>query len=78
MVGFLFMTSDFGNCSEFCGVGRQTRNVTCVMTVNGVVEMEMEDEACLRAGVSRPSDTQNCNTFSCPVFVLGPFGQVRK
>lgn len=74
-----FSVSDFGDCSERCGVGQQTRTVTCTRTLRsmvGVAVLLLEDEECLGPGIARPSDTQICNTFSCPEYVVGDFGPV--
>ena len=74
-----FTTSEFGECSEFCGVGIQTRMVTCSRLVDGEVDSDTDlpDDACIGVGRTRPSEKQNCNTFHCPRYAVGPYDAVR-
>lgn len=52
----------FGTCSRTCGVGVQTRSVTCVDASNATLPLD----ACIQAtGAAAPFTSQVCNTQPC-------------
>lgn len=73
-ISFEFMAEDFGNCSSFCGDGTQSRDVQCVMVVDGMVNQTLNDTEC--SDVDRPNDEQSCNSGACPVYLDNGFGDV--
>ena len=69
-VGAFSPLSDWGECSQACGGGEQSRNVRYVITTqaaNGGAE-------CPYANGYITSETQACNTQACAVDCVGSFG----
>jgi len=58
---YSWSTGSFGACSASCGGGTQTRPVTCTRDADGAT---VPDANC--TGMTRPADTQACNTEPCP------------
>ena len=70
-----YQVTDYLDCSEFCGVGRETRNVTCIRRVGANVTA-LDDTDCFNMGLVKPQSAQNCNIFPCPVYSTSEFGDV--
>ena len=53
------------------------REVVCNELVGQEVNRTVNDTVCLRAGRRLPRRVRSCNTDPCPVWKVGPFGEVR-
>jgi hypothetical protein len=60
-----YRTEPWGDCSTACGVGVQTRLVTCNDITGPVAESRCEVEVATFATQGRPNTTQACNNCPC-------------
>lgn len=56
-----WVSSAFGSCTQSCGIGVQSRTVTCMQTQNGA-QTSVGDSFCTS---TKPLTTQACNTTPC-------------
>lgn len=76
---FQYDDPEFGECSEFCGGGLQTRSLSClrVTTDGGITtNVTVAEENCIDAGVQRPPSVQQCNNRPCPIYDIGRYSEV--
>ncbi|XP_071822445.1 A disintegrin and metalloproteinase with thrombospondin motifs 1-like isoform X1 [Apostichopus japonicus] len=72
-ISYIWNVRDFGSCSVTCGVGGQTRLITCD-EVNGVTQTVVADSLCITNVGLKPLDTQSCTLEDCYAWVTGEYG----
>lgn len=60
--GGQWFTGPWGDCSEECGPGTQTRSVVCVTLAKGLWKIAKDNRCPLQA---RPQDNRDCNARPC-------------
>ena len=71
---YKFIFGTWGTCNKACGGGSRTRTVACKETTKNVAAT---DKDCTDGGLTKPGDTEPCNTALCPDynFVTEPYGK---
>lgn len=68
LYNYWYSIGDWSSCSVTCGGGTQTRNVVCYRsdyTNHSLNQIAVSDSFCSKAGITKPSTSQACNTQSC-------------
>ena len=76
---YAFVLTDFSECSRTCGGGRQSRDCLCYLHIDGEPDERVAFEFCLHFAENQTIPgplTRECETFSCPEWRVGDFGEV--
>lgn len=73
---YVFTTSDWSTCSKTCGIGVQTRDISCVEASVSFIKV-LSKEKCLGEGHIRPVNVKQCFIQShCPGWDVGAWQEV--
>lgn len=78
-LSYRFVATDYSECSQSCGCGRQFRSVKCYTFIGEEMDQEVPFRECQlnAANQTTPILSRDCNDFPCPEWRVGDFGQVR-
>ena len=78
-IAYEYDNLNFTECSRSCGLGLQTREVNCFLTIDGVPQEAAAISQCVEFGVGQPITQRECNDFPCPRWeITGSYGPVSR
>lgn len=78
VITYVFRGSEYSECSRSCNGGIRTREVQCFKASDGVPFEQVNFLDCVYFAEDQtlPSNTEECNTFACPVWMSSSFSTV--